>query len=208
MLLDLGLPDSCGLETFAQARAAAPGLPIVVLSGQTDAAVALRAVQEGAQDYLVKGHVDPQGIVRALRYAIERKRIEDRQRFLAEASRKLAGSLEYEATLDQVVRLPVPFLADVCLLRLLPDDSSNPRFVVHDAHPDHERYLRQWADAQPADLAEASPGLADFGLSSYVVVSLMARGRPLGQLCLARSTGPRSRLASASCHRRTTSIPS
>jgi signal transduction histidine kinase len=189
VLLDLGLPDSSGLETFVQARAAAPDVAIVVLSGLDNQDLAVKAVQEGAQDYLVKGHVDPQGLVRALSYAVERKRIEDRQRFLAEASRKLADSLEYEATLDQVARLPVPFLADACLVRLLPDDSSSPRVVVHAAHPDRERNLRQWADVQPADLTEASPGLAEFGLTSSLVVSLIARGRSLGQLCLARATG-------------------
>jgi signal transduction histidine kinase len=189
VLLDLGLPDSYGLETFVQARAAAPGLAIVVLSGQTDTAVALRAVQEGAQDYLLKGHVDPQGLVRALRYAVEHKRIGDRQRFLAEASRKLAGSLEYEATLDQVVRLPVPFLADTCLVRLLPADSSDQRVVVHDADAEREQAVRRWAESLPPDLAEVGSGLADLGLSSWRVVALMAHGRSLGQLCLGRSTG-------------------
>jgi signal transduction histidine kinase len=189
VLLDLGLPDSNGPETFVQARAAAPGLAIVVLSGQTDTAVALRAVQEGAQDYLLKGHVDPEGLVRALRYAVEHKRIEDRQRFLAEASRKLAGSLDYEATVEQVVTLPVPFLADACLVWLLPDDSSHPRLIVHDADSEREQRIRQWADRHRADGAEVSAGLADFGLTAHVLVPLMAHGVSLGQLCLGRSAG-------------------
>lgn len=55
-------------------------LPIVVLSGLDDETVAVRAVQEGAQDYLVKGHVDGDTLVRAIRYAIERKRLEEAQR--------------------------------------------------------------------------------------------------------------------------------
>jgi signal transduction histidine kinase len=76
VLLDLSLPDSQGLQTFAAVHAAAPSVPVVVLSGLDDEAVAVRAVQEGAQDYLVKGQVDGGTILRSLRYAIERQRLE------------------------------------------------------------------------------------------------------------------------------------
>lgn len=74
VLLDLGLPDEQGLTTFSRAHVEAPGVPIVVLTGFDDEAVGLRAVQEGAQDYLVKGRADGTAIVRALRYAVERTR--------------------------------------------------------------------------------------------------------------------------------------
>jgi PAS domain S-box-containing protein len=84
VLLDLSLPDSQGLATFSRLQAHAPAVPIVVLSGLADEAIALRAVQEGAQDYLVKGRVDGNLLVRALRYAVERKRaVEERARLLA-----------------------------------------------------------------------------------------------------------------------------
>ena len=73
LLLDLGLPDSQGLETFERLSAAHPELPVVVLSGLGDEAVALRAVQAGAQDFLVKGEIDGDLLVRALRYAVERQ---------------------------------------------------------------------------------------------------------------------------------------
>ncbi len=76
VLLDLSLPDSQGFETFEAAHAAAPAVPIVVLSGLDDQDLALRAVQDGAQDYLVKGQVDGGTIVRSMRYAIERQRLE------------------------------------------------------------------------------------------------------------------------------------
>jgi signal transduction histidine kinase len=76
VLLDLSLPDSRGFETFARVHAAAPNLPIVVLSGLDDEALAVRAVQEGAQDYLVKGRVDGSTLLRSMRYAIERQRLE------------------------------------------------------------------------------------------------------------------------------------
>jgi PAS domain S-box-containing protein len=77
ILLDLSLPDSQGFETFAQLYGQAPGAPIIVLSGLDDEALAVRAVREGAQDYLVKGQVDGNLLVRAMRYAIERKRAQD-----------------------------------------------------------------------------------------------------------------------------------
>lgn len=76
VLLDLGLPDADGLEAVKRVRIAAPGVAIVVLSGQQDETLALMAVREGAQDYLVKGRVDHDHIVRAITYAIERKQQE------------------------------------------------------------------------------------------------------------------------------------
>ena len=76
VLLDLGLPDADGLEAVKRVRTTAPGVAIVVLSGQEDETLALMAVREGAQDYLVKGRVDHNHIVRAISYAIERKQQE------------------------------------------------------------------------------------------------------------------------------------
>jgi signal transduction histidine kinase len=76
VLLDLSLPDSQGMATFQAVHSAAPAIPIVVLSGLDDKDLAIRAVQEGAQDYLVKGQVDGAAILRSMRYAIERQRLE------------------------------------------------------------------------------------------------------------------------------------
>ena len=75
VLLDLSLPDSSGLETFEAVHSAAPDVPVVVLSGLDDEALALRAVHDGAQDYLVKGQVEGGTILRSMRYAIERKMV-------------------------------------------------------------------------------------------------------------------------------------
>jgi two-component system sensor histidine kinase DctS len=74
VLLDLTLPDSDGLETFIRIVDAAPEIPLIVLSGISDVALAVETVQLGAQDYLVKGHVDNHLLVRSMQYAIERKR--------------------------------------------------------------------------------------------------------------------------------------
>jgi two-component system, cell cycle sensor histidine kinase and response regulator CckA len=94
VLLDLGLPDSKGLGTLAAVHKTAPRVPIVVLTGHSDEALAVRAAQTGAQDYLVKGLVDNQSLVRSIRYAIERKRgeealrqSEERLRFALAAAR-------------------------------------------------------------------------------------------------------------------------
>ncbi|MDX6648094.1 MAG: hypothetical protein QOJ97_45 [Solirubrobacteraceae bacterium] len=76
VLLDLSLPDAHGLEAVTRVQAAAPDVPIVVLTGLDDERLALNAVQEGAQDYLIKGRVDDRLISRSIRYAIERKRAE------------------------------------------------------------------------------------------------------------------------------------
>ena len=77
ILLDLGLPDTEGLGAVQRAHAAAPRIPLVVLTGLDDESMALLALQEGAQDYLVKGRIESRGLLRALRYAIERKLMEE-----------------------------------------------------------------------------------------------------------------------------------
>jgi len=77
VLLDLSLPDSPMAETFKRAHAAAPEVPIIVMSGLDDEKHAIETVQEGAQDYLVKAFVDTRLLVHAMRYAIERKRAEE-----------------------------------------------------------------------------------------------------------------------------------
>ena len=76
VLLDLSLPDAEGLDALAQVRTVAIDVPIIVFSGRSDETIAVRAVQEGAQDYLIKGQVDARLLGRAINYAVERKRAE------------------------------------------------------------------------------------------------------------------------------------
>ncbi len=83
VLLDMGLPDADGIEGLARIRLVAPEVPIVVLTGTDDETVGLEAMSSGAQDYLVKGHVDGRVLARSVRYAIERMRGEKRINFLA-----------------------------------------------------------------------------------------------------------------------------
>ena len=77
VLLDFSLPDSSGLPTFARTRECAPSVPIIILTNLDDEDLAGRAVREGAQDYLIKRQVDGTLLVRAIRYAIERKSAEE-----------------------------------------------------------------------------------------------------------------------------------
>ncbi|MEO5337580.1 MAG: response regulator [Magnetospirillum sp. WYHS-4] len=89
-LLDLSLPDSHGLETLRRLRDKAPGLPIVIFTGFDDEELGLRAVQEGCQDYLVKGQGDGNLVRRTLHYAVERKLAdEDRRRYVERLKRTL-----------------------------------------------------------------------------------------------------------------------
>jgi diguanylate cyclase (GGDEF)-like protein len=92
VLLDLSLPDSLGLETFAKVYEHSPAVPIIVLTGTDDKTVALNAVKGGAQDYLVKGKLDRELLVRAMQYSIERKRYQ--------------VQIEHQANYDALTGLP------------------------------------------------------------------------------------------------------
>src|ERR1044072_9740254 len=92
VLLELSLPDSFGLETFAKVYAHSPTVPIIVLTGNDDQKVALSAVKGGAQDYLVKGRLDRELLLRSMQYSIERKRYQ--------------VQLEHQANYDAVTGLP------------------------------------------------------------------------------------------------------
>jgi signal transduction histidine kinase len=73
ILLDLNLPDSQGAETYRKVLEKAPDVPVVILSGQEDETLAMKALHQGVQDYLVKGAISSSGLDRAMRYAVERQ---------------------------------------------------------------------------------------------------------------------------------------
>ncbi|HEY7354722.1 MAG TPA: hybrid sensor histidine kinase/response regulator [Terriglobales bacterium] len=105
VLLDLNLPDSHGTETFRKVMEKAPGVPVVILSGQEDEALAMKAIHQGVQDYLVKGDVTSRNLERSMRYAVERQallrsleisrkqQIEFKNQFLSHVSHELRTPL-------------------------------------------------------------------------------------------------------------------
>jgi len=88
ILLDLTLPDSRGFDTFTKAHSRASQVPIIVLTGLDDESVAVKAVAEGAQDYLVKSELSSSLLARSIRYALARRRAEE-----AEQLKRLSGML-------------------------------------------------------------------------------------------------------------------
>lgn len=100
-LLDLGLPDSTGLATFNKARQYADDVAFVVLTGLEDETAAVTAVRNGAQDFLVKGQIDGPSLVRTIRYAIERKRLQNETWRNLESMRQLVETLPVAARVIQ-----------------------------------------------------------------------------------------------------------
>jgi signal transduction histidine kinase len=99
ILLDPGLPDSQGIESVQRAHEAAPHVPLVVLTGQDDESLAIRALQAGAQDYLIKGQVHTRGLLRFLRYAVERNLMEGQLRAVGEELERSNRELQDFATI-------------------------------------------------------------------------------------------------------------
>jgi diguanylate cyclase (GGDEF)-like protein len=133
VLLDLDLPDSRGLDTLAQVRSQYPACPIVVLAGETSGDIGAQVINSGAQDYLVKGKIDGNDIILAVRHAIERKHFElDLERRAREMEALYETSLEINAqvNLGPLLRALVERAARLMglpmggLYLLQPDDDS------------------------------------------------------------------------------------
>jgi sigma-B regulation protein RsbU (phosphoserine phosphatase) len=111
VVLDLSLPDAQGIETVSRMRAAAPKLPLIVLTGLDDEQTGLRAVKEGAQDYLIKDQVTGPLLARAVRYAIERGRADDSQRREVVAAHTAQLREQFVAVLGHDLRSPLSSIA-------------------------------------------------------------------------------------------------
>ena len=138
VLLDLGLPDSQGLETLSRTYAHAPRTPIVVLTTIDDESLGTQAVNKGAQDYLVKGQVDGNLLVRALRYAIERKQAGERERQLQlqlDLSRRLASVGVMVSGIAHEVNNPLTKIigfSDMLMQRDIPEETKQVLKTIKD----------------------------------------------------------------------------
>ena len=121
VIVDLALPDSDGLNTLKQLLPHAGAAPIIVLTGTDDEKLAIEAISQGAQDYLLKGDIDRRGFLRAIRYAVERKKSDlrlgrhrERQNVLHEINVAITSTLNLQsvlhALLDKIGKL-LPKLA-------------------------------------------------------------------------------------------------
>ncbi|MEW6245990.1 MAG: response regulator [Nitrospirota bacterium] len=166
VLLDLSLPDSQGLDTFDQARALAQDIPLVVITGLDDEGLAVQAMRKGAQDYLVKGQLGGDVLVRAIRYAIERKQAEAALRIsearLAEAQRMAhIGNWEWDLLAnrvwwsDETYRIfgldpaGLEMNYDAFLTYIHPEDRGRVRMVVETARHDRKPYQHEYRIVRP-----------------------------------------------------------
>ena len=142
VLLDLNLPDSRGAETFRRLIEHSPNVPVVVLSGQDDEALAMKAVHHGVQDYLVKGNLSSKHLERAIRYAVERqallraleiaqkKQLEFKNQFLSHVSHELRTPL---TCIHQYITLLLDGLAGP----VTPDQGDHLRTVLKSVNQLH-----------------------------------------------------------------------
>ena len=182
VLLDLSLPDSSGHDTFLRAQHASPHAPLIVLSGTSDDLLGIEAVRHGIQDYLVKGQADGQQIARAIRYAIERKRMEEALRESEERFRlasDAAQALVYDVNLMTGKALSVhgmramlgfgheeqPWTSDWWFSRIHPDDRATVRRHLQEAFDRGSRYSIQYRvlhrDGRYFIVEDTGQGVAD-----------------------------------------------
>jgi two-component system cell cycle sensor histidine kinase/response regulator CckA len=139
ILLDLSLPDSEGLDTFARATDAAPHTPVIVLTGLDDAEIAAAAMRDGAQDYLVKGSVDGDGLYRSIRYAVERHAISAALRTSESLFRQLADNIKEAFIVIDLPGCGASFLSrmwEEIWGRSLQEAQHDPHLWFDAIHPD------------------------------------------------------------------------
>ena len=208
VLLDLSLPDSKGIETLLRLQDETSTLPVVIMTGLNDEELAVEAMRRGAQDYLVKSDVDSRMVARAIRHAIERKRIDvqlqhqrERQAVLHEMTLAITSTLDLHSVLDlfleRVSRLFPNFavtvrLADLESGELKPLACRNlDEKDWRKSLPSERRVERAKAvmtARKPLVISDAAAHLTtsglDFlshnGLVSYVGVPLIVQGECLG----------------------------
>src|SRR5882724_2198537 len=189
VLLDLNLPDSRGAETFRKIMEKAPNVPVVILSGQDDEALAVKAVHLGVQNYLVKGDISSKQLERAMRYAIERQallrsleiarkqQIEFKNQFLSHVSHELRTPL---TCIHQYVTLLLDGLAGP----VAPEQSDHLKTVLKSVNQLHAM-IRDLLEATRAESGKmrVEPRCVSMGELMQQAVAMMnptAQGRQIG----------------------------
>jgi len=208
VLLDLSLPDSDGIETLLRLQDAASTLPVVIITGLKDEALAVEAMRRGAQDYLVKGDGDSRMVLRAIHHAIERKRIDvelqyqrERQAVLHEVNLAITSTLDLHSILDLFLERVSRLLPNFAVTVRLADPESGELKPLACRNLDEN----DWKKISPSErrvvrartvmmarkplvirdaAAHSTTSSRDFlihnGLVSYVGVPLMVQGECLG----------------------------
>jgi len=204
VLLDLSLPDSEGFETFATLHTNAPHLPIVVLSGLNDETLAVKAVRQGAQDYLVKGQIDGPLLARAIQYAIERKRIQEETRrraahlealnaIISTAAITLSVEELLQDTLDQTMQALNADAGTIwwlgyCIDKTLclHDEGISSQEVLAAGLAINERIaVGDWEDlADDAPISRLAPYMTSLGVRSTLAIPMSTEGRRHGGLAV------------------------
>jgi signal transduction histidine kinase len=218
VLLDLSLPDGYGIDSIGHVRSHAPRVPIVVLTGLDDEEAAVKAVERGAQDYLVKGQVNAHWLARSLRYAIQRHKAEERLKernqellVLRRISETVLGSLDLKSVLEEILQqLILSGSFDLGNIRLLDLDSDTLAVAVAQGYRDPQNVLSHRKLSRKAGAAQSSrfrdllfeqacieehvqtcAGLRTMkkeGVESFVEVPVRAEGEVLGIIQLASRT--------------------
>jgi serine phosphatase RsbU (regulator of sigma subunit) len=178
VLLDLELPDSRGLQGVRWLQEAVPSLAVVVLTGLSDEHLGEEAVGAGAQDYLVKGHVDGFLLNRVVRYAIERRRAEDTQQLLQAARLYAAENARLERGL-----LPSPLLSDSRLTVAARYRSGGKQSLLGGDFYDVVEGSDGWVHAMVGDVCGRGPDEAALGVCLRVAWRTMVlAGRPVAEI--------------------------
>ena len=161
VVADYALPEFGALAALALLRQRGQDVPFIVLSGTVGEEAAVAAMKAGAHDFLLKGRLArlTPVIERELREVVvrrESRRAEEALRFLTEASGMLAASLDYEATLANVVRLAVPMLADWCVIDVLEEHGRTRRVATAHADPAQAALVEELR-RYPPDLNSSHP---------------------------------------------------
>jgi signal transduction histidine kinase len=179
VLLDLNLPDSHGAETFRRIMQKAPNVPVVILSGQDDEALAVKAVHHGVQDYLVKSDITSKQLERAIRYAVERQgllhsldiarkqQLEFKNRFLSHVSHELRTPL---TCIHQYVTLILDGLSGP----ITPDQMDHLKIVLKSVNQLHAM-IRDLLEATRADSGKLriEPRCIDIGELMRQAIAMM-----------------------------------